>query len=99
LDYVKQYLPDPHNRGFTGIKYYRVTGGSGEKQVYDRQAAVRAADEHAGNFLNARISQIQRAASILDRPPIVISPYDANCSAIGGMKVRSFWITLCASLL
>jgi 1,4-alpha-glucan branching enzyme len=78
LDYVKPYLPDSHNRGFTGIKYYRVTGGSGGKQVYDRKAAVRAADEHAGNFLDGRITQIQRAASILDRPPMVISPYDAE---------------------
>ena len=78
LDYVKPYLPGAHNRGFTGIKYYSVTGGPGEKQVYDRTAAVRAADEHAANFLDARITQIQRAASILDRPPIVISPYDAE---------------------
>jgi len=78
LDYVKPYLPDPQNRGFTGMKYYRVTGDSAEKQVYDRKAAVHATDEHAGNFLDARILQIQRAASILDRPPIVISPYDAE---------------------
>ena len=78
FDYVKPYLPSSQHRGFTGIKYYRVSGGSGEKQVYDRNAAIRAADEHAGNFLAARIAQMERAAAILDRPPIVISPYDAE---------------------
>ncbi|MEY2430055.1 MAG: 1,4-alpha-glucan branching enzyme [Verrucomicrobiota bacterium] len=78
LDYLKPYLPGSPHRGFTGIKYYRVSGASGEKQVYDRNAAVRAADEHAGNFLDARIKQIERAAGIIDRPPMIVSPYDAE---------------------
>ena len=77
-DYVKPHLPAPDKRGFTGIKYYRITGGSGSKQVYDRNAAIRTANEHAGNFLHARIDQIQRVSGILDRPPLVVSPYDAE---------------------
>ncbi len=31
FDYVKPHLPSPETRGFTGIKYYRITGGAGEQ--------------------------------------------------------------------
>ena len=77
-DYVKPYLPSTELRGFTGIKYHRITGAAGDKQIYDRAAALRAADEHAGHFLHARINQIQHLAGIMDRPPLVVSPYDAE---------------------
>jgi 1,4-alpha-glucan branching enzyme len=78
LDYVKPHLPAPDSRGFTGIKYYRITGSSPDKAVYDRQTAIRAADEHADHFLDARIAQFRRLAEILDRPPILVAPYDAE---------------------
>jgi 1,4-alpha-glucan branching enzyme len=78
LDYVKPHLPAPGQRGFTGIKYYRITGSSPVKEVYDRQAALRAADGHASHFLNARLAQFGRLAEILDCSPIVVAPYDAE---------------------
>ncbi len=78
LDYVRPHLPAPDQRGFTGLKYYRITGGTADKEVYDRNAAVQAADEHAGHFLAARVAQIRRLAQILDRPPLVLCPYDAE---------------------
>ena len=78
FDYVKPHLPSPDHRGFTGIKYYRITGGAGEKEVYDRNAALLAAAEHAGHFLNARLGQIEHLCGIMDRPPLVLSPYDAE---------------------
>jgi len=31
LDYLRPYLPAPDKRGFTGIKYYKITGRTGEK--------------------------------------------------------------------
>jgi 1,4-alpha-glucan branching enzyme len=78
FDYVKPHLPSPDHRGFTGIKYFRVTGGAEDKQVYDRGAALHAAAEHAGHFLEARVAQIQKLAGIFDRPPLVVAPYDAE---------------------
>jgi 1,4-alpha-glucan branching enzyme len=78
FDYVKPHLPSPEHRGFTGMKYFRITGGQGEKQVYDRRAALDAAAEHAGHFLAARLAQIQKLVGILDRPPLVLAPYDAE---------------------
>lgn len=78
FDYVKPHLPAPNHRGFTGLKYYRITGGQGEKQVYHRGNALQAADDHAGHFLKARMEQIRQLAGILDRPPLVVAPYDAE---------------------
>jgi 1,4-alpha-glucan branching enzyme len=77
LEYVKPYLPSPEHRGFTGIKYFRITG-TGEKLPYDRNAALQRAADHAQHFLNARVGQVQHLAGIMGRPPILISPYDAE---------------------
>jgi 1,4-alpha-glucan branching enzyme len=77
FDYVKPHLPTPEHRGFTGLKYFRITG-TAEKQIYQRSAALHAAAEHAGHFLNARVAQIQHLGGILDRPPLVLAPYDAE---------------------
>jgi 1,4-alpha-glucan branching enzyme len=78
FDYVKPHLPSPQNRGFTGMKYYRITGGAGQKEIYKRDVALQAASEHAQHFLNERVAQIQKLAGLLDRPPLVIAPYDAE---------------------
>jgi 1,4-alpha-glucan branching enzyme len=78
FDYVKAYLPDPALRGFTGLKYHRITGDSPEKQLYDRDRALQTAAIHAGHFLDARVSQVRHLAGIMDRPPLVVSPYDAE---------------------
>ncbi|HYV29281.1 MAG TPA: DUF1957 domain-containing protein, partial [Candidatus Eisenbacteria bacterium] len=65
-DYVKPYLPSDQLRGFTGIKYHRITGDSPDKQIYDRAAALETAAEHAGHFLQARVQQIQQLSAIMD---------------------------------
>jgi len=78
LDYLKPHLPAPPQRGFTGLKYHRITGGTAAKEAYQREAAVRAADEHAGHFLAARVRQIGELAARYDRAPLVVSPYDAE---------------------
>ena len=77
FDYVKRHLPSPDHRGFTGLKYFRITGAM-EKQPYQRGLAMQAASEHAGHFLAARQAQIEKLAKILDRPPLILAPYDAE---------------------
>jgi 1,4-alpha-glucan branching enzyme len=78
FDYVRPHLPSPEHRGFTGIKYHRITGHTGDKQIYNQHEALRVADEHATHFLHARVGQIQHLAGLMDRPPLVLSPYDAE---------------------
>jgi 1,4-alpha-glucan branching enzyme len=78
LDYLRPYLPSDGQRTFTGIKYHRITGGNGPKEIYDRHSAIAAADEHATHFWRVRIAQIEKLATAMDRPPIVVCPYDAE---------------------
>jgi 1,4-alpha-glucan branching enzyme len=78
FDYVKPYLPDPQTRSFTGIKYHSISGKGADKNIYDRQAALQAAADHAGHFLCARMTQIQSLCNIMDRAPLLVSPYDAE---------------------
>jgi 1,4-alpha-glucan branching enzyme len=78
LEYLKPYLRAGERRGFTGIKYYRITGNSGGKTVYERTPALQAAEQHAAHFVAARTDQIGRLADILERPPLIVSPYDAE---------------------
>jgi len=78
FDYVRPHLPSPETRGFTGLKYFRITGGTGEKQIYDRGAALQAASGHAQHFLDCRAEQARQMAGLLDRPPLVVAPYDAE---------------------
>ncbi len=77
FDYLKAYLPGPPHRSFTGIKYFAITG-SEPKRAYNRETALQRAADHAQHFLEERIKQIGQAVSIMDRPPIILSPYDAE---------------------
>jgi len=76
-DYVSSLMPVQGTRSFTGIKYHAITG-SGEKRIYNREAALHRAAEHAQHFLDARIRQVQHVAGIMDRQPMILSPYDAE---------------------
>ena len=77
-DYVRPHLSAGGTRTFTGIKYHAITGPAESKHVYDRNAALAVAADHAGHFLNERVRQVEQLAGIMDRPPILISPYDAE---------------------
>jgi 1,4-alpha-glucan branching enzyme len=64
-------------RKFSGVKYHRITGQSVEKDLYDRDAAEKAADGHASHFLEQRRGQLQ-ALGALNFDPIVVVPFDAE---------------------
>lgn len=78
LDYLRDYLPASPQRSFTGLKYFAITGPGSEKTVYDPAGARQMAEEHAGHFLSAREKQLQHLAGLMDRPPILLAPYDAE---------------------
>ena len=65
------------SRKFSGVKYHRITGRGGEKQLYERAAAENAAAKHASHFLEQRRQQI-REISELGFDPIVVAPFDAE---------------------
>jgi 1,4-alpha-glucan branching enzyme len=45
---------------------------------YNAQAARQKAADHAGNFMFNREKQIDYLAGLMDRPPLLVSPYDAE---------------------
>lgn len=78
FEYIKPYILPDGVRINTGIKYYRITGTSNEKQPYDPDRAREKAADHAGNFVFNREKQVEYLYDALGRPPMIISPYDAE---------------------
>jgi 1,4-alpha-glucan branching enzyme len=77
-DYLEPYMPAPPHRSFTGLKYHAITGPTADKREYSRETAIRTADAHARHFLEERLRQVKELAAIMDRPPIIVCPYDAE---------------------
>ncbi len=75
---LRDFLPADGRRKFTGLKYHRITGRGAEKELYNREWALLAADANAGHFMGARAAQIQHLRSNMNVPPIVVSPFDAE---------------------
>jgi 1,4-alpha-glucan branching enzyme len=78
IDYIKPYIDPIGIRINTGIKYHRITGSQQQKLPYEREEALRVAVEHAGNFMFNRQRQAEYLHSIMERPPVIVSPYDAE---------------------
>ena len=77
-DYIKPYIAHNGVRVHTGIKYYRITGKTEQKDYYDVQWAKDSAEKQAGHFLDCRTKQIANLAPCMDKPPIILCPYDAE---------------------
>jgi len=77
-EYIKPYIAHNGVRVHTGIKYHRITGKDCDKDIYNLQWAKDSAEQQASHFLNSRIEQINKASSYMDKPPIILCPYDAE---------------------
>jgi 1,4-alpha-glucan branching enzyme len=77
-EYLRPHLHQSGIRSNLGIKYYKITGRGVHKEVYDQQAALDKAAEHAGNFMFNREKQVEWLCGHMDRPPIILAPYDAE---------------------
>lgn len=77
-DYIKPYIASNGARVHTGIKYYRITSKSGDKDYYNPRWAMDTAEMQAGHFLDSRTAQIDYLSKFMDTPPIVVCPYDAE---------------------
>ncbi|MBV9008919.1 MAG: DUF1957 domain-containing protein [Verrucomicrobia bacterium] len=73
-----QLAPLDHAQGqFTGIKYHRVTGVNGAKEVYNRGEAVNAARRHAQHFVEQCAATLHNSDGDSDEP-ILVAPFDAE---------------------
>jgi 1,4-alpha-glucan branching enzyme len=80
-EYIKPYIMPNGQRKNVGIKYHKITGkglGLSDKDWYDPYWAREKAAEHAGNFMWNRQQQVEHLHGIMQRPPLVVSPYDAE---------------------
>lgn len=77
-DYIKPYIHESGLRINTGIKYYKITGKTSNKQPYNEKVALERAASHAGNFMFNREKQVEYLSGLMDRKPIIVSPYDAE---------------------
>lgn len=77
-DYIKPYIHPDGIRINTGIKYYRITGTSMQKEPYNPKWAEQRAADHAGNFMFNRQKQVEYLYDFIQKKPMIISPYDAE---------------------
>ena len=77
-DYIKPYIAHDGVRVNTGIKYYRITGKTDQKDYYNLQWAQDSINKQTGHFFDCRVKQINDIAPYMDHPPIILCPYDAE---------------------
>jgi len=77
-NYIKDYICNDGQRTYTGIKYYSITGKGNDKAPYDPDRAKNKADVHATDFLRNREKQVEYLHGKMDRPPVIVCPYDAE---------------------
>jgi 1,4-alpha-glucan branching enzyme len=79
LDYIGPHVHPEGHRLYTGFKYHAITHEHlHDKWVYDPEAARGRAGLHAAHFRGNLEKQVEHLASGMDRPPLVVSPYDAE---------------------
>ncbi|MEE9426082.1 MAG: 1,4-alpha-glucan branching protein domain-containing protein [Methylococcales bacterium] len=78
LDYIAPYILDGKTRIHTGIKYHRITGHDTQKQLYQPRQALEKARIHAQDFIKKCQYQIDQLSTNMNRPPIIVAPYDAE---------------------
>jgi 1,4-alpha-glucan branching enzyme len=64
-------------RKFSGVKYHRITARGEEKELYDPEAAEKAAEKDAAHFLEQRRRQIAEVGG-LGFDPVIVAPFDAE---------------------
>ena len=77
-DYIKPYIAHDGVRVNTGIKYYRITGKTDQKDYYNLQWAQDSINMQTGHFFDSRVKQINDVVPYMDHPPIILCPYDAE---------------------
>ena len=82
LEVLAPHLHEDQARRHLGLKYHRITGKDvpqQKKQPYLPQLASEKAAQDAAHFISERIAQARKLRETFEgRPPLVVSPYDAE---------------------
>jgi 1,4-alpha-glucan branching enzyme len=64
-----------------GLKLRRVSGGDcplNKKLPYEPNAAALTAKRHGSSYVAARLEQLRGLNELIDRPPLLVAPFDAE---------------------
>jgi 1,4-alpha-glucan branching enzyme len=79
MDYIAPHIHPEGHRMATGFKYHAITHDKlHDKWVYDPEVARGKTGLHASHFRGNMEKQIERLRAGMDRPPMIVSPYDAE---------------------
>ncbi len=78
IDYVKSFLEPYGAKTYTGLKYYRITGKTDDKEPYNIKKAQQKVLEHAEHFISSRDRQVELLLSKMKIQPIITAMYDAE---------------------
>jgi 1,4-alpha-glucan branching enzyme len=79
MEYIGPHVHPEGHRMYTGFKYHAITHNQlHDKWVYDPDIARGKAGLHASHFRGNMEKQALRLREGMDRPPLIVSPYDAE---------------------
>jgi 1,4-alpha-glucan branching enzyme len=79
LDYLRPWIHPEGHRLYTGFKYHAITHSQlHDKWVYEPELARGKAGLHATHFRESRRAQCEALRGRMDRPPLVVAPFDAE---------------------
>jgi len=79
MEQIGSHMHPEGHRLSTGLKYHAITHDElHDKWVYDPDLARGRAGLHAAHFRGNMTEQLGGLADGMDRPPIIVSPYDAE---------------------
>ncbi|MDV2683175.1 1,4-alpha-glucan branching protein domain-containing protein [Alkalihalophilus lindianensis] len=77
-DYIESYVHEDGIRVDTGLKYYRVTGLTEEKEAYNREWAEQKINAHASHYLKSIEEYGGQHATQAFPPYYMVAPFDAE---------------------
>nr|MDA3849864.1 DUF1957 domain-containing protein [Spirochaetaceae bacterium] len=79
-DYIGQFIGDGTFRINTGLKYHKITGRDSleNKDLYDIEDGRAQAEIDAESFVANRLRQAETLSQLMDRPPMILCPFDAE---------------------
>jgi len=78
FEYIRPYIDPCGVRINTGIKYWRITGHTENKELYEPAKARARVKIHAEHFIREKCRQITSLHAQVRRKPILVAPFDAE---------------------
>jgi 1,4-alpha-glucan branching enzyme len=75
---LEPWLRPGEARRAVGLRYHRVTGRTESKALYVPAAAEAQARAHARDFVQRRRARLDALVPRMQRPPVLVAPYDAE---------------------